>query len=98
MKIYSGKKDCNGKKVYVGDKVVYCWGATYINDKVVLFYKIHKIKICREEDDYGLFMLGNCYNHWKSGQVEKISDYKFRKMGIPLETNFYIDGDKWIEC
>jgi len=68
---YIGIKDCNGKKLHVGDIVRKLWGfgsAIYADPEAFYRYKFHRIVYDKEELS---FRLHDCYNAIEGKKLEK---------------------------
>ena len=90
---YLGIKDRNGKKLHVGDYVARAWAWFHWNEEMKTSYQIH---ILTWNKEYKRVLLGSTHNLWDGEDVQRISREEFEIMGIPIETDFHKDGDKYI--
>lgn len=105
----TGKFDCNGQEVFVGDKVMKSWGFGKQGETSHRKYKIHTITERpahmmgngEMHDDGGgvIYCLGICSNFWKGKEVKKLSQEDIAELGMEDEIEFYFGEDakviKW---
>lgn len=99
----TNKFDCNGKEVFVGDKILHAWAWFQWEGEMKTAFQIHTIKERKAHmmangemhDDGGgvIYCMGNCSNFWKGKDVEKITLKTKKRIGIEEDTMFFFNKD-----
>lgn len=102
----TGKFDCEGNEIFVGDKVIKAWGWFTHKGEILTYTQIHTITVRdahrmgngEMHDDGGgkIFCLGTAYNFWKGKEVKKLTENEVHAIGMPEDATFFWDGEKYV--
>ena len=88
---YIGVCDRNGKKLHVGDYVVWLSGVFWWKGEMKKSFYV--LKLHYDKKRKMVILNDNLYNIWKGKDVIKISPKQYKSWKIPLYKEFFIEND-----